>query len=144
MRIRPYADGDEPAVIGLWNEVFPYHEPRNEAATVIRQKLRSGCDLFLVAETENGVVGTVLGGYDGHRGWVYRLAVDPRCRSQGIGAALMDHLERVLVQRGCPKVNLQIHGGNAEVVAFYEQLGYRVEDRVSMGKVVSSPPASSR
>ena len=83
---------------------------------------------------DGNVVGTVLGGYDGHRGWVYRLAVDPQRRLRGIGAALMGHLERVLAERGCSKVNLQIHGRNAGVAAFYEQIGYRVEDRVSMGK----------
>jgi ribosomal protein S18 acetylase RimI-like enzyme len=139
MRIRSYEECDEQAVIDLWNEVFPYHEPRNEPARVIRQKLASGGDLFFVAQTESDVVGTVIGGDDGHRGWVYRLAVDPQYRSRGIGAALMSHLERVLARRGCPKINLQIHGNNAEVSAFYEQLGYRVEDRVSMGKVVADP-----
>jgi ribosomal protein S18 acetylase RimI-like enzyme len=137
MEIRPYDEHDEQAVVDLWNEVFPYHEPRNEASRVIRQKVASGCDLFFVARKEGGVVGTVIGGYDGHRGWVYRLAVDPRYRSRGIGAALMGHLERALAERGCPKINLQIHGSNAEVAAFYERIGYRVEDRVSMGKDIT-------
>ena len=137
MQIRSYEARDEQAVIDLWKTVFPYHEPRNEPARVIRQKLASGCGLFFVAQTHRGVVGTVVGGYDGHRGWVYRLAVDPRYRSRGIGAALMSHLERVLARRGCSKINLQIHGHNAEVSAFYEQLGYRVENRVSMGKAIA-------
>ncbi len=137
MHIRSYEHSDEGAVIALWKEVFPYGEPRNKPAKVIRQKLASGCDLFFVAQAENNVVAAVMGGYDGHRGWVYHLAVDPQYRSQGIGAALMSHLERELAKRGCPKVNLQIHGSNGAVAAFYEKLGYAIENRVSMGKVIA-------
>lgn len=144
MRIRPYEERDERAVIDLWKRVFPYHEPRNEPARVITDKLASGHGLFFVAQEDGAVVGTVLGGYDGHRGWVYRLAVDPQRRSRGIGAALMDHLERVLAERGCSKVNLQIHGRNAGVSAFYERIGYRIEDRVSMGKVRAEAGPPSR
>jgi ribosomal protein S18 acetylase RimI-like enzyme len=79
-----------------------------------------------------------MGGYDGHRGWMYSLAVDPRFRRQGIGRTLVQHLERVLALRGCPKINLQILAGNAEVTSFYETLGYSVEPRISMGKVLES------
>src|SRR4051812_7115487 len=74
-----------------------------------------------------------LGGDDGHQGWVYSLAVGPDVRRRGIGTALMWHIERELVSRGCPKVNLQFLGSNAATVAFYQKLGYSVEERVSMG-----------
>ena len=75
-----------------------------------------------------------MAGYDGHRGWVYYVAVSPRRRRQGIGSALMKEVEARLAQFGCPKLNLQVRATNQEVVAFYQQLGYEVEQRVSMGK----------
>jgi ribosomal protein S18 acetylase RimI-like enzyme len=75
-----------------------------------------------------------MGGYDGHRGWVYSVAVRPQHRRRGIGRALLARLEAALIERGCLKVNLQVRASNAEVIAFYERLGYVVEERVSMGK----------
>jgi ribosomal protein S18 acetylase RimI-like enzyme len=75
-----------------------------------------------------------MGSYDGHRGWVYALAVCPTHQRRGIGTALLRHLEAALQGRGCLKVNLQVRASNAEAVAFYERLGYVVEERVSMGK----------
>ena len=97
-------------------------------------KLAVERDLFFVAEVEGAVVGTVMGGYDGHRGWIYSVAVAPHVQRQGIGAALIRHLEAALVARGCLKVNLQVRTSNAAVISFYRRLGYDVEERVSMGK----------
>jgi ribosomal protein S18 acetylase RimI-like enzyme len=134
MQIRPYEDSDESAVIDLWNEVLPDSAPHNDPATTIRKKLAVERELFFVALTDGAVVGTVMGGYDGHRGWVYAVAVRPSCRRRGIGAALLRRLEAALVERGCLKVNLQVRSSNREVIAFYERLGYSVEERVSMGK----------
>jgi ribosomal protein S18 acetylase RimI-like enzyme len=134
MRIRPFQKSDEQAVIALWNEVLPDSAPHNDPATAIRKKREVECDLFFVAEVEGTVVGTVMGGYDGHRGWVYSLAVKPQHRYQRIGGALMRRLEAALSERGCLKVNLQIRSSNAGVIAFYEKIGYAVEERVSMGK----------
>jgi ribosomal protein S18 acetylase RimI-like enzyme len=90
--------------------------------------------LFFVAVLESAVVGTVMGGYDGHRGWVYSLAVQPQLRRHGVGSALVRHLEQALAGRGCMKINLQVRTSNAGVVAFYEKLGYAVEPIISMGK----------
>ncbi len=134
MQVRPYEDADEAAVIALWNEVLPDDAPHNDPATAIRNKLAVERDLFLVAVEGGAVVGTVMGGYDGHRGWVYSLAVKRQCRRRGIGRALVRRLEQALATRGCLKVNLQVRSSNAGVVAFYEKLGYAVEPRVSMGK----------
>jgi ribosomal protein S18 acetylase RimI-like enzyme len=134
MHIRPYEDADKPAVIALWNEVLPDSAPHNDPATTIRKKLAVERDLFFVAVVEETVVGTILGGYDGHRGWVYAVAVHPQHRRRGIGAVLLRRLEAALAERGCLKVNLQVRASNAGVVAFYEKLGYAVEERVSMGK----------
>jgi ribosomal protein S18 acetylase RimI-like enzyme len=134
MHIRPYADADEQAVIALWREVLPDAAPHNDPATAIRTKLAAERDLFFVATVDGAVVGTVMGGYDGHRGWVYSVAVKPQHRRRGIGAALLRRLEEALVRRGCLKVNLQVRASNAGVIVFYERLGYAVEERVSMGK----------
>ena len=80
------------------------------------------------------IVGTVMAGYDGHRGWINYLAVDEEQRRRGIGRALMAAAEEELVALGCPKVNLQIRTGNAEALAFYERLGFGRDDVVSVGK----------
>ena len=134
MQIRLYDAADEQAVIALWKEVLPDSAPHNDPATAIRRKLAVERDLFFVAADAATVVGTVLGGYDGHRGWVYALAVTPAHQRQGIGTALVRCVEDALAGRGCLKVNLQVRASNAGVVAFYEKLGYEVEERVSMGK----------
>lgn len=136
VHIRPFEDADEDAVAALWREVFPDDPPWNDPALVMAKKRDVQPDLFLVA-TENGALaGTAMGGYDGHRGWIYAVAVRPDLRRRGLGARLMARLESALSDRGCPKVNLQVRAGNEGVVAFYERLGYRVEQRVSLGKLL--------
>jgi ribosomal protein S18 acetylase RimI-like enzyme len=134
MQIRPYEDQDERQVVSLWSEVLPESAPHNEPATALRLKLAVGRDLLFVAVQDGAVIGTVMGGYDGHRGWVYSVAVSPAERRRGVGTALLRRLEGALAARGCLKVNLQVRASNAGVVAFYERLGYSVEERVSMGK----------
>ena len=133
MEIRPYKDSDEAAVAALWREAFgaPAH---NVPAEDIRRKLAVQRELFFVAAEGGEVVGTAMAGYDGHRGWVYYVAVKPSRRRRSVGAALMARAEDELRARGCPKLNLQVRAGNREAVAFYEALGYVVEDRVSMAK----------
>jgi ribosomal protein S18 acetylase RimI-like enzyme len=134
MLIRPYRDADQPVVVRLWREALSDAAPHNDPTTAIRNKLEVGDGLFFVAEVVGDVVGTVMGGYDGHRGWVYSVAVSEAHRRRGIGSALVRHLEAALTERGCLKVNLQVRAPNAGVVAFYEDLGYGIEERVSMGK----------
>jgi ribosomal protein S18 acetylase RimI-like enzyme len=136
MEIRTFELGDEDAVTSLWREVFAYEAPRNEPGFVIRSKLQTQPELFFVAIDDGAVVGTVMAGYDGHRGWIYSLAVGPSHRGRGIGTALVRHVESALHQLGCPKINLQVLSSNAEVVEFYRKLGFAVEERISMGKVI--------
>src|SRR5262245_66488002 len=93
-------------------------------------------DLFLVALEDHTVVGTCMAGFDGHRGWVHLVAVAPEHRRRGVGSALMRRAEALLAALGCPKVNLQVRASSPEVVPFYQGLGYRVEERISMGKVL--------
>lgn len=121
-------------VIALWKSVFGYDAAHNEPSLVIDQKLAVKDDLMFVAVLADKVVGTIMAGYDGHRGWLYSLAVLPEHRHAGVGSALVGHAEKELSARGCLKINLQVVESNAQVVAFYQALGYQVEARVSMGK----------
>jgi ribosomal protein S18 acetylase RimI-like enzyme len=132
--IRPYEESDQQEVVSLWNQVLFDSAPHNDPATSIRQKLAVQRNLFFVATIDGVVVGTAMGGYDGHRGWVYSVAVTPPHQRQKIATALIRHLESALTSLGCLKVNLQVRSTNAAVIAFYERLGYAVEERVSMGK----------
>lgn len=134
IEIRPYLESDEVAVATLWREVFPGAPAWNHPETDIRRKLSVQRELFLVAILGSEIVGTAMAGYDGHRGWVYYVAVSPGHRRQGVGTALMRSVEQRLAGLGCPKLNLQVRASNHQVVSFYERLGYEVEERVSMGK----------
>lgn len=134
--IRPFRVRDRRAVIALWDEVFADDPPRNDPPAVIQRKLRVQRELFLVGEVGGAVVGTVIGGYDGYRGWIYHLAVDPANRRQGYGSDLVRAAEARMRARGCIKVNLQVRARNAGVVRFYEALGYGTEDLVSMGRLL--------
>jgi len=144
MRIRVFDEADEPAVVALWKQVFAYPEPRNDPAAVIRHKLAAQRNLFFVAVADGKVVGTVMGGYDGHRGWIYSLAVDPAHQRQKLGTALIRHVEKALAEQGSPKINLQVLPSNAAAIGFYEKLGYRVEERISMGKVLGEAIVTDR
>ncbi|MFB0976137.1 MAG: GNAT family acetyltransferase [Myxococcota bacterium] len=134
--IRPYLEADEETVVALWNEVFSEDPGRNEPRAVIRRKLAVQRELFLVGELHDRVVGTVIAGYDGYRGWVYHLAVHPDQQRNGFGRDLMSAAEASLKAMGCPKLNLQVRSSNEQVVAFYRRLDYSVEDRASLGKVI--------
>jgi ribosomal protein S18 acetylase RimI-like enzyme len=82
-------------------------------------------------------VGTIMAGYDGHRGWLYSVAVDPIKRLNGLGSSLVQHAEKALAQLGCLKVKLQILKVNESTAAFYKALGYSIEPNISMGKLLS-------
>ena len=136
MLIRLYRDTDHQDVVDLWEAVFPDAPARNAPARNIALKCRRQRELFLVAEADARIVGTTMAGYDGHRGWIYLVAVAPTHRRAGIGTALVREAERALEALGCPKVNLQVLRTNDGVVEFYRGLGFHVEERVSMGKVL--------
>jgi ribosomal protein S18 acetylase RimI-like enzyme len=138
--VRAYTGADEDEVVALWEEVFPGSPRRNDPRLDASRKQASQPGFFLVAARDGRIVGTAMGGYDGHRGWVHRMAVAPAERRSGIGAALMQRLERDLDAAGCPKLNLQVRGDNEAVIAFYRRLGYEVEDRVSLGKTLPGAP----
>jgi ribosomal protein S18 acetylase RimI-like enzyme len=131
--IRPFAPADEERVVQLWRDcglTRSWNDPHKDIA----RKLGEQPELFLVGTVDGRVMATVMAGFDGHRGWVNYLAVDPALQRQDIGRALMDEAERLLIARGCPKLNLQVRAGNAGVIDFYRKLGYVEEEMVSMGK----------
>lgn len=131
--IRPYRSTDADAVVGVWRSadlVRSWNDPHRDIA----RKLTVSDGLFLVAEEEGEVVGTAMAGYDGHRGWIYYLAVLPEHQRHGFGRALVKEAEQRLLERGCAKVNLQVRSGNDAVVDFYRGLGYSADEVVSLGK----------
>lgn len=137
LEIRQFEARDEEDVIRIWSEAFPNDPPRNEPASVVRRKIKTQPELFLVGESNGVVVATLLGGYDGFRGWVYHVAVSVAHRRQGYGREMMREAERLLKKLGCPKLNIQVRAENRGVVDFYKRIGYEVEDHVSMGKLLS-------
>jgi ribosomal protein S18 acetylase RimI-like enzyme len=135
MTITPYVDAAHRSqVVALWEAVFAYETAHNKPGLAIDKKLAVDDQLFFVAVADDAVVGTVMAGYDGHRGWIYSVAVAPTHRRQGIGSRLVAHAERALTSKGCVKINLQILEGNESVTAFYSKLGYALERRINMGK----------
>jgi ribosomal protein S18 acetylase RimI-like enzyme len=121
-------------VVLLWKEVFGYEADHNAPHLVIDKKLEFGDGLFFVALDDQAVIGTVMAGYDGHRGWIYSIAVAPSYRKKGLGSSLLAFAEQKLSELGCMKINLQIMKGNEVVESFYLANGYQTEKRISMGK----------
>lgn len=142
MFIRPYCETDVQAVVSLWHRcglTRPWNDPYKD----IDRKLAVQRDLFLVGELDGDIIGTVMAGYEGHRGWINYLAVDPVQQRQGYGRELMAAAEQRLRALGCPKINLQVRCDNAAARQFYERLGF-VEDRVlSFGKRLANDAESS-
>ena len=134
VKIRLYEDSDARAVAALWKEIFPDQPAHNVPEEDIARKQAHDHGLFFVAELDSAIVGTAMGGYDGHRGWVYLVAVKERLRGAGLGARLMAAVETALRQLGCRKLNLQVRAGNEAVIRFYERLGFEQEPRASLGK----------
>lgn len=134
--VTKYSDStDKESVIQLWTEVFGYGTAHNSPSLAIEKKREYKDDLFYVARSESDeVIGTVMCGYDGHRGWIYSLAVLPDVQKFGVGTTLVQFAEKKLGELGCMKINLQIVAGNEGVQDFYEKLGYLQEARISMGK----------
>ncbi|RMT84029.1 GNAT family acetyltransferase [Pseudomonas viridiflava] len=138
-RVINYADSHHRlAVIELWQAVFDDDAPHNRPDLSIDMKLAVGDELFFVAVLEDRITGTLMAGYDGHRGWLYSVAVDPQHRGQGVGTLLVRHAEQALIKLGCIKINLQVRTRNEGVKAFYETLGYVQEPIISLGKRILS------
>ena len=131
--VRTYSGEDQQAVIDLWDRCGLLRSWNNPVKDICR-KLRANPDWFLVAVVRNKIVGSIMIGYEGHRGWINYLAVDPSLRRQGVGRRLMEHAEELLRKAGCPKINLQVRSANKEAADFYASLGYLRDDVISLGK----------
>lgn len=134
MIIRPATAADRSSVIALWETVFPDDPPHSAPPKVFDAKLAVQDDMLLVAVEDGAVVGTTIAGYDGFRGWLYKVAVSPQHQGRGLATALVRHAIRTLRSAGCTKVNLQIRATNLEVREFYESLGFEIEERLSMAR----------
>jgi len=122
VEIRKYRDSDEDALVELW-DACELTRLWNDPGRDIARKLADSPDLLLVGEEEWTIVGSVMAGYDGHRGWINYLAVHPSRRGRGLGRTLMEVAEARLAALGCAKINLQVREGNAGARAFYEAVG---------------------
>jgi ribosomal protein S18 acetylase RimI-like enzyme len=133
MYIRPFEPRDEGPVVALWDRcglVRPQNDPHED----IRRKLEVRPDLFLVGLVGVQLVATVMAGYEGHRGWLNYLAVDPRYQRKGLGRDIVNAAERLLRDSGCPKINLQVRTSNQRALEFYRRIGYTTDDVASLGK----------
>lgn len=135
VEIRKYSSHDKSKLVALWARVFSDDPPHNNPSRVIDAKIAHD-DLIFVATENEVIIGACMLGYDGHRGWLYAVAVSPDQRRKGVGRQLIHHAIDTLHSMGCIKVNLQIRATNTEVAAFYQSLGFEVEDRLSMGAFV--------
>jgi ribosomal protein S18 acetylase RimI-like enzyme len=133
MQLRPYLEADEQAVVSLWQAcdlTRPWNDPRKDIA----RKLTVQRELFLVGELDKRIVASVMAGYDGHRGWINYLAVHPDFRRKRIASKLMDAAQALLLELGCPKINLQVRAANKSAIGFYNSMGYAQDEVISLGK----------
>jgi ribosomal protein S18 acetylase RimI-like enzyme len=131
--IRPYRPSDQEALVALWhlgNLTRAWNDPDRD----IDRKVARDPDNLLVLEVDGRLIGSVMVGYEGHRGWINYLVVHPDHRGRGLGQALVHEAERRLAALGCPKVNLQVRSSNRSAIDFYRQIGYSVDDVVSLGR----------
>ncbi len=133
LHIRTYQDEDEKDVIELWqnsNLVVPWNDPKLD----IERKLKVNPELFLVGLVDSKIIAAVMGGYEGHRGWINYLAVLPEIQQKGLGQQMVEEVEAKLRKLGCPKINIQIRSSNKGVIEFYGKMGFSVDNVISMGK----------
>ena len=131
--IRPFAEADTEAVVALWREcglTRPWNDPYQDIA----RKLQVQRELFLVGEADGAIVSSVMAGYEGHRGWIYYLAVAPSYQRRGLARELMERVEAMLLARGCPKISLLVRSTNTAVLEFYARIGYAQDAAVPLGK----------
>ncbi len=131
--IRSYHDSDKNDVIQLWEEcglIVQWNDPQRD----IERKLSTQPELFLIGLLDNRIVATAMVGYEGHRGWVNYLAVNPKKQRQGIATQMMKEAEHRLLKLGCPKLQVQVRTTNFGVIEFYRKHGYIIDDVVNIGK----------
>ena len=135
MHIRYYTNEDKKQVILLWQKVFFDAPPWAEPSILLKKKLEVD-NLVFVAEDNGKVIGSSMAGYDGHSGWIYSVAVEPKHRMKGVGKELVRFATEVLKGLGAIKVGLQVDSNNKGVIEFYKSMGFEIEDRINMSRMV--------
>ena len=133
IRIREAVIGDQDQVISIWKSC-DLVKPQNDPVTDFQLALNTKDSTILILESEQEMLGAVVVGFDGHRGWYYYLGISPQNQNSGNGRALVEAAENWLISRGAPKAMLMVRNSNAHVIGFYEKLGYSVEDTSVLGK----------
>lgn len=133
MDLRTFSENDRRCVLDLW-EACGLTRPWNNPDEDIDRKLQFQSELFLVGTVNSNIVSSAMAGYDGHRGSVFYLAVHPDHQGLGYGERVMAHIESLLIELGCPKLNIVVRSTNESVLQFYDKLSYQTEDVVSLGK----------
>jgi ribosomal protein S18 acetylase RimI-like enzyme len=121
-----YQAGDQDAIVELWQQcglVVPWNNP----LTDIARKIADSPELFFTGRIDGKLVASCMAGYDGHRGWIYFLAVAISEQRKGFAAQLVAHVEAQLIKLGCPKLELMVRDRNHEVIAFYEAIGFNFD-----------------
>ncbi len=131
MKIREFKIQDYAIVRALWQAAGLILRPGDELEDV-KLKLQRDPDLFLVAEKDDEIVGSVMGGWDGRRGWIYHLAVKPDHQRKGIGVGLVREVEKRLVAKGARKVNAQVYKWNERSSEFFKAIGYEAQADLTM------------
>ena len=132
MEIRVFVEADTDAVIDLWQLADLTH-PNNDPFLDIQRKMNDSPWGFLIAMDGRTIIGSIMVGYDGHRGWINYLACHPNHRRRGVAKSLMNEAKNLLLERGCPKINLQVRSGKESAVKFYESIGYSDDNVISFG-----------
>ena len=131
--IRQFVSNDTNRVIFIWEQcdlVRNWNNPNFD----IQRKLNFQKELFFVGLLNDEIIATAMFGYDGHRGWLNYFAVLPNFQKRGFGKQLMTFGEMALIEKGCPKLNLQIRNDNTKAINFYQKVGYKEDAAVSFGK----------
>jgi len=134
---RPFDESDSDKVIALWEKaglLRPWNNPNKDIARKLQEMAVNSYSWFWVAEQNGVIIATAMAGYDGHRGSVNYLGVDPDVQQSGVGRRIMQRIEADLIAAGCPKLNLQVRDDNIDVLAFYDRLDYQRDATISLSK----------
>jgi ribosomal protein S18 acetylase RimI-like enzyme len=137
--VRAATDADEHSVIALWNACGLVVSHNDPSADFRFARAKENSDVLLGIDGNGHVVATIMVGHDGHRGWLYYVAVDPKQRKQGLGRQMVQAALTWLQERGVPKAQLMIRETNTEVAAFYERIGFEAIPRTVMEKWLPKP-----
>ena len=137
IELRPFDKGDSDKVIALWEKaglLRPWNDPQKDISRKLQEMAVNSYSWFWVAEADGVIIAAAMAGYDGHRGSVNYLGVDPDVQQSGIGRVIMQRIEADLIAAGCPKLNLQVRSDNVDVLAFYDRLDYQRDATLFLSK----------